>query len=410
MGIPKRNDIFLPLLKAIGVHGLEGKVLLKDLVPVLADHFGLTQDEQSKISTDGRSSKFYYAIKWVSTDLIIQGLIEKPEPGYRRITSKGMSELGKTPINPISGAKQMFGVLDIRPDSGIDNEFCSRHHFPRKYLSEMENIKGNWFVYREVSRGGGRHGYVAIATVARITPDPDPKKNGYYYAIIEGCKEFDKIVPFKRGEIYTEDYLNQLLPKEVGLFLQRNSVRTISSSNFHDICSAGWLEKIYFDDIKSLNIEQSKDNEELKTKLIDVFEQKQRQTIEMRVIKIKRDYAFRNKVMAAYEYTCAFTEIKINDGKEQYEAQAAHILPVADDGPDHVQNGIALSSTCHWLFDRHLISLTDDFRLLLKNDRMPNKVRKMLISRNKRIHLPTNKECWPDINYITKHRKIFESL
>jgi putative restriction endonuclease len=33
---------------------------------------------------------------------------------------------------------------------------------------------------------------------------------------------------------------------------------------------------------------------------------------------------------------------------------------VAEGGPDVVQNGIALSATAHWLFDRHLIALTDD--------------------------------------------------
>ena len=43
------------------------------------------------------------------------------------------------------------------------------------------------------------------------------------------------------------------------------------------------------------------------------------------------------------------------------EVQAAHIRPVADNGPDSLRNGVALSSTFHWMFDRGLISVGDDY-------------------------------------------------
>jgi putative restriction endonuclease len=40
-----------------------------------------------------------------------------------------------------------------------------------------------------------------------------------------------------------------------------------------------------------------------------------------------------------------------------------------------VQNGLALSGTVHWLFDRHLISLTDDYRLLVSHNKVPAELR-----------------------------------
>ena len=40
-----------------------------------------------------------------------------------------------------------------------------------------------------------------------------------------------------------------------------------------------------------------------------------------------------------------------------------------------MQNGIALSGTIHWLFDRHLISLTDDYRILLSHNKVPAQLR-----------------------------------
>ena len=45
--------------------------------------------------------------------------------------------------------------------------------------------------------------------------------------------------------------------------------------------------------------------------------------------------------------------------------QAAHIKPVEQLGPDSISNGIALSGTAHWMFDRGLISLSDKFDVLV---------------------------------------------
>ena len=55
--------------------------------------------------------------------------------------------------------------------------------------------------------------------------------------------------------------------------------------------------------------------------------------------------------------TCAMTGIKIINGRGLPEVQAAHIQPVSNRGPDSVRNGLALSGTVHWMFDRGLITL-----------------------------------------------------
>ena len=75
-----------------------------------------------------------------------------------------------------------------------------------------------------------------------------------------------------------------------------------------------------------------------------------------------RDAAFRGAVCAACDNSRAVTGLRIVNGGGRSEVQAAHIWPVADGGPDVVQNGLALSGTIHWLFDRHLISVSDDYR------------------------------------------------
>jgi len=47
------------------------------------------------------------------------------------------------------------------------------------------------------------------------------------------------------------------------------------------------------------------------------------------------------------------------------EVDAAHIGPVEASGPDILSNGIALSGTAHWMFDRGLIGLSDDLDILI---------------------------------------------
>lgn len=52
-------------------------------------------------------------------------------------------------------------------------------------------------------------------------------------------------------------------------------------------------------------------------------------------------------------------------GSENAEVDAGHVRPVQANGPDVVNNGLALSGTAHWMFDRGLISLADDLEILI---------------------------------------------
>lgn len=57
--------------------------------------------------------------------------------------------------------------------------------------------------------------------------------------------------------------------------------------------------------------------------------------------------------------------MKLINGGGRAEVAAAHIRPVEANGPDIVSNGLALSGTAHWMFDRGLISLSDDLDILI---------------------------------------------
>ena len=98
------------------------------------------------------------------------------------------------------------------------------------------------------------------------------------------------------------------------------------------------------------------------------------------------------------------------NGGGRFEVQAAHIWSVADGGPDIVQNGLALSATCHWLFDRHLISLTNDYGLLVSHNRVPGELRGLFAKQLERIHLPSEERLWPRRDFIARHREKFDEV
>ena len=108
-----------------------------------------------------------------------------------------------------------------------------------------------------------------------------------------------------------------------------------------------------------------------------------------------RAASFRNQVLGAYDSTCAVTGLRIINGGGKAEAQAAHIWSVADGGPDVVPNGVALSATAHWLFDRHLITFDDNLCLLVSHNKVPSDLLKLFPPSGQKIRLPVDPRDHP---------------
>ena len=117
-----------------------------------------------------------------------------------------------------------------------------------------------------------------------------------------------------------------------------------------------------------------------------------------------RDAAFSQAVKSAYHNTCAITGLKIVNGGGRAEVQAAHIRPVVDSGPDSVRNGLALCGTVHWMFDRGLLSLNDDYRILIAKGRVPAPVLK-LINPDGMLRVPARPESRPHLQFLRYHRE-----
>ena len=79
--------------------------------------------------------------------------------------------------------------------------------------------------------------------------------------------------------------------------------------------------------------------------------------------KRRRDASFRERVLVAYEYRCAFCGYDGQLSREAVGIDAAHIRWWAADGPDDVANAVALCSLHHKLLDRGALGLTKEHKV-----------------------------------------------
>ena len=119
-----------------------------------------------------------------------------------------------------------------------------------------------------------------------------------------------------------------------------------------------------------------------------------------------RDVAFRRKVREAYGYRCAMSGLMLRNGGGRPEVQAAHIRPVEDRGSDSVRNGLALSGTVHWMFDRGLISVAEDCEtILVSHNKVPGDVVGRLLAPDGRLVKPADPRNAPHPENLHWHRE-----
>jgi putative restriction endonuclease len=313
------------------------------------------------------------------------------------------------------GSTEMKGVFDTKADSGYDDAIVERYHFPARYLIEARAMVGDWIVYREPFRNGGRKAYIAVARVMRIAADTS--RSGHFYAEMADFLPFDRLVPFRGPHGYWEQPLRSLPDQsKAGMTLQGRSVRRLDDHDFMAIVHAGLNQTLAPSNALRLELDLPH-LDAVTAHLLNAgvqetaatWEEQERRTEQILLNRKIRDANFRLNVCEAYDNRCAVTGLRLINGGGKAEVQAAHIWPVKDGGPDIVQNGLALSGTIHWLFDRHLISLTDEYRLLVSHNKVPAELRGLFANQMNQIHLPKDKRLWPHVPYVARHREAFSA-
>lgn len=289
-----------------------------------------------------------------------------------------------------------FGVFIHRSDSIYNDSPAERYQFPPQYLGRVQACVGDWIIYYEPVKVPGTRGYFAVAKVRQVIPDPGT--SGMYLAIIEAGSylEFANPVPFNSPDGLVE----RGLLNEQGAISGRaqSAVRPISPGDFYRIVTLGLAEH---DDLLPRIGEAATESAVREEPVPFLYEQERITALTSRVV---RDRVFRRIVVKAYDARCAITGLKLINGGGRAEVEAAHIRPVGANGPDTVQNGLALSGTVHWMFDRGLISLSDDLDILVSrqvND--PDSVWS-LVNKSRRALVPARALDRPHPHFLGWHR------
>jgi len=292
-----------------------------------------------------------------------------------------------------------FGVFIHRLDSIYEDTPAEQYQFPRQYLRRVEACIGDWIIYYEPSKVADTRGYFAIAKVRQVIPDPSAPE--MYLALIEpgSYLDFANPLPFNGATGPIESgVLN-----EQGRISGRaqSAVRPISPEDFRRIVELGFEEKVpLLPRFDNEMLAPGFDEEQVPFRFDE-----QRDRVSVTVSRILRDRVFRRVVLRAYDERCAITGLKLINGRGRAEVAAAHIRPVEASGPDIVSNGIALSGTAHWMFDRGLISLADDLEILIsRQTNNPQEIRS-IINKSGQALAPHSIFARPHPHFLKWHRE-----
>jgi putative restriction endonuclease len=288
-------------------------------------------------------------------------------------------------------------VLLHKADSIYEDEPDIVYDFPRSYLRAVEEAVGDWIVYYEPVKAGPR-GYFAAAKIERVIPKPGAA--GRFLAMIEpgSFLPFDREVPRLVEGRPMEASLTEPdgTPKKGGAV--QLAVRRLPEADFAHIVNLGLPQDLE-------RIEATRYDPQ-PAEFDDGAELFERPVLERLTRRPYRDVAFRRKVRDAYAYRCAMSGLMLRNGGGRPEVQAAHIRPVESLGSDSVRNGLALSGTLHWMFDRGLISVAADCEtILVSHNKVPGDVVGRLLAPGGKLVRPVDPRNAPHPENLRWHRE-----
>ena len=257
-------------------------------------------------------------------------------------------------------------------------------------------------------RNNGRRAYIAVARVLGI--QPDPTRGDHAYAIVGEYLPFDRPVPFAGDGVYWEAPLRAIEdPSKVGQGPPGQSDAAARRRRLHRNCCGGPI----------------RDSSARKCSPAWVRCRRRSSSLRLRVRPGHRSGpSDRTDAREPEDPRCKPPPTSLRSLRGPLRRSLARRSSTAavdrklvgrpasgrvcDGGPDVVQNGIALSGTIHWLFDRHLISLTrGSIGCSLPANKVPVRIEGALFAQQMdRINLLGGRtDCGRIRTYVERHRE-----
>lgn len=122
-----------------------------------------------------------------------------------------------------------------------------------------------------------------------------------------------------------------------------------------------------------------------------------------------RGSVFKREIPKLYQSSCCISHMRIDTVSNISMIDACHIVPFSESYDDTISNGIALCPNLHRAFDRGLISIDDNYKVLVKSAFKENLDSSYLIRhfQGAQILLPALASNYPSLENLAKHRNRF---
>ena len=119
-----------------------------------------------------------------------------------------------------------------------------------------------------------------------------------------------------------------------------------------------------------------------------------------------RDQGFRKAIVMLYEHRCALCGIRMLTPEGHTVVEAAHVRPWSESYDDHPTNGLCLCRLCHWSFDEGLMSVGQNYEVLVSKRvaRDSNFPGHILTLTAREIFRPEDESFWPAQKNLEWHR------
>lgn len=137
--------------------------------------------------------------------------------------------------------------------------------------------------------------------------------------------------------------------------------------------------------------------EEYRSKAQELLEQHEDEEIFL------RGSVFKREIPRVYNSSCCISGMKVDSTYNISMIDACHIVPFSESYDDTVTNGIALCPNLHRAFDRGMISISPDYKVMVSDQFLEEGDYPIRQYQGRRISLPANSKYWPKRENLEWH-------
>jgi len=117
-----------------------------------------------------------------------------------------------------------------------------------------------------------------------------------------------------------------------------------------------------------------------------------------------RGSLFKREIPKIYQNTCCISGMRIDALASVSMVDACHIIPFSESYDDTITNGIALCPNLHRAFDRGLIAINEQYRVVISPTfREEATSYSIKVFEGKEIQLPNMRQYFPKIDNLQWH-------